>query len=93
MASTLDVVKVALRIPSTVTLYDTELNSLIEAAAATMRDSGVNLEREDSAVIDSASIMFVKSNFGNRPDAERCKEAFDAIVRQRALIDWGASDA
>lgn len=93
MASTLSVIKTALRVPSSVTMYDDELNALIEAATAIMSGAGVDLERESVDVINAACICYVKANFGSRADADRNGTAFNSIVKQRALVKWGDVDA
>lgn len=83
-----DYVKVALRISSTTTTYDTEITDLINAAKADLELSGVLNEFVDdtNALIKQAIITYVKANFGwDNPDADRLQRAYDMLKSHLTL--------
>lgn len=80
-----DTVKVALRIAPDVTIYDSEIFGLIEAAKIELEESNIDVSIDDE-LIRTAIIMFVKSHFGyDNTDSEKQLRAFRAIQRKLAL--------
>ena len=64
--------KQSLSIISSATLKDDEIELLIKAGIADLKRLGINaLEMTEDSLIQSAIIMFVKSNFGNTDIKEK----------------------
>lgn len=61
-------VKAALRIASTITTYDTELQDLIDAAKLDMGIAGIETLADSNKLIIRAVITYCKLNFGNPGD-------------------------
>jgi len=89
MATILQAAKLALRITSANTSYDTEIQDLIDSASADMIESGVSSSKAysyDDPMIRRAVITFCKANFGwDNPDAERLGQSFAAQVTKIAV--------
>lgn len=86
----LDGVKIALRISSTSTIYDTEITDLINAALSDLILSGVS---ETKATIDTtdslikrAVVIYCKANFGwDNPDSEKFKNSYEMLKSHLTL--------
>ena len=89
--STLDNVKMALRI--TTTAYDSELTYLIAAAKLDLGVAGVVVPDTLDALVERAIITYCKLHFGIPDDAERLKRAYDEqkaqLVTATGYTDWG----
>lgn len=84
----LDDVKVALRIASATTAYDSEISDLIAAAKSDLGLSGVLSEHisDTDILIKRAIITYVKANFGwDNPDADRLQKAYDLLKMHLTL--------
>lgn len=79
----LELVKVALRVTSNA--YDTELNSLIEAAKLDLGIAGVELPSTLDAICKQAIITYCKCNFGSPDDYDRLKAAYDEQKAQLSM--------
>ena len=78
----LDQAKIALRVDNEA--FDEEIEMLIEAAKLDLQESGIDLSSNDG-LINTAIIMFVKSNFGyDNLDSGKQFRAYDAINRKMA---------
>lgn len=64
MDKLLKLAKQSLSIVETATAKDEEIKMWINAAIADLKRQDIDTEKDDS-LIDSAIVMFVKSNFGN----------------------------
>lgn len=86
----LDDVKLALRISSATTTYDTEINGLIAAAQADLTGSGVDETKASAAtdaLIKHAIITYVKAHFGsNNPDSEKLQASYAMMLNKLALL-------
>lgn len=73
----------ALRIPSDVTAYDSEISVLIDAARSELRAGGVSSDKaadDEDGSIRLAIMTYVRANFGmDNPDADRLTAAFDSM--------------
>ena len=79
----LDKTKIALRVDNDA--FDEEIAMLIDAAKSDLQESGIDLSVEDG-LIDTAILMFVKSNFGyDNLDSGKQLRAYEAIKRKLAL--------
>jgi len=79
----LDQAKIALRVDNEA--FDEEIEMLIEAAKLDLQESGIDLSSNDG-LINTAIIMFVKSNFGyDNLDSGKQLRAYEAIKRKMAL--------
>jgi len=80
-------VKLALRV--TTTDFDTEIQSLIDAAVADLTLAGVAAEKAQSTtdpLIKRAVITYCKANFGfANPDADRLQRAYDSLKSHLSL--------
>ena len=89
--STLDNVKMALRI--TTTAYDSELTYLIAAAELDLGVAGVVVPDTLDALVERAIITYCKVNFGIPEDAERLKRSYDEqkaqLVTATGYTNWG----
>lgn len=82
----LEDVKLALRISNTV--YDSEVNDLIESARLDLIQSGVSSELANSEdpLIKRAITTYCKANFGyDNPEAERFQEAYNMLKQHLSL--------
>ncbi len=87
----LDDAKLALRISSANTAYDSEVADLIAAAQEDLVESGVAGTVAKAAdpvtLIKRAIITYVKANFGwNNPDSDRLKMSYDTQTQKLSLI-------
>ncbi|MBO7669901.1 MAG: phage gp6-like head-tail connector protein [Oscillospiraceae bacterium] len=91
----LETVRTALRI--TTNLYDSELESLIDAALGDLGIAGVNSTLTNDPLVVRAVITYVRCHFGNPPDYDRLKAAYDEQKAQlqtaTGYTDWGDGDA
>lgn len=89
--STLDNVKMALRI--TTTAYDSELTYLIAAAELDLGVAGVVVPDTLDALVERAIITYCKMHFGIPDDAERLKRSYDEqkaqLVTATGYTVWG----
>lgn len=87
----IDDVKLALRV--TATAYDTEIQSLINAAEADLGIAGVVLPDELDDICKRAIITYCRVNFGSPADYERMKASYDEQKAQLSMAtgytDWG----
>lgn len=79
----LELVKMALRI--TTTAYDTELNSLIEAAKSDLGIAGVVLPETLDDVCKRAIVTYCKMNFGEPDHYDRLKASYDEQKAQLSM--------
>ena len=91
----LEAVRMALRI--TTNAYDSELDSLIGAALGDLGIAGVDNTLTDDPLVVRAVITYCRCHFGNPPDYERLKAAYDEQKAQlqtaTGYTDWGNADA
>lgn len=82
--------KSALRLTGS-TIYDDEINNLLEAAETDLVESGVVgsvAQNNMDPLVRMAKIVYVKAHFGyNNPDAEALKEDYRARVCKMVLLD------
>lgn len=84
----LNSVKVSLRINSSNTAYDNEINDLIEAAKLDLRISGIasTLIVDSDPLIRQAIITYVKAYFGyDNSDSEKLKESYSLLKKHLAI--------
>lgn len=85
----LDDVKQALRISSTNTIFDIEINDLISATRLDLIQSGVSSIKandDTDALIKRAIITYSKANFGyDNPEANRFQQSYDMLKIHLAL--------
>ncbi len=79
----LELVKMALRI--TTTAYDTELNSLIEAAKSDLGIAGVVLPETLDDICKRAIVTYCKMNFGDPDHYDRLKASYDEQKAQLSM--------
>ena len=87
----LDDVKAAMRI--TVSVYDSEISSLIDSAKLDLGIAGVVIPDEIDALVTRAIITYCRANFGSPDDYDRLKAAYDEQKAQLQMAsgytDWG----
>lgn len=87
----LEAAKLALRI--TVNDYDSEIQSLIDAAKLDLGIAGVTLSANLDALEQRAVLTYVRAFFGSPDDFERLKAAYDEQKAQLQMAtgytDWG----
>ena len=78
-------VKLALRIINSA--YDSEINSLIDAAKRDLSLSGVSRSEDISdPLIKQAIIFYCKANFGiSNPESERYQKSYDTLKNHLSL--------
>jgi hypothetical protein len=95
MAALTDAVRLAMRI--TTTAFDAELDSLVDAALGDQKIAGVDSELITDPLVARAVITYCRCHFGNPPDYERLKAAYDEQKAQlqtaTGYTDWGDADA
>lgn len=95
MAALTDAVRLAMRI--TTTAFDAELDSLVDAALGDLKIAGVDSELITDPLVVRAVITYCRCHFGNPPDYERLKAAYDEQKAQlqtsTGYTDWGDADA
>lgn len=83
----LDDCKLALRINNTV--FDNEINDLINASRQDLILSGIALLKandDTDALIKRAITIYVKANFGfDNPDSERLQQSYNSLKTSLAL--------
>ena len=86
----LDKVKLALRVSGTV--FDLEIQDLIDAAKLDLQISGVVKVDEEDALIQRAIIVYCKANFGyDNNEAERFEKSYDMLKQHLSLAgDYNA---
>nr|DAG67476.1 MAG TPA: head to tail adaptor [Caudoviricetes sp.] len=94
--TTLEKVKLALRI--TASVFDVELNGLIQAAIADLMLAGVRADiKPDDPLIERAVITYCKANFGEADQYDRLKASYDEqkaqLMSATGYTDWGDSNA
>lgn len=87
----LEEAKTALRI--TVNDYNTEIQTLIDAAKLDLGVAGVQLGEEPDPLVKRAILTYVRCNFGSPDDYDRLKAAYDEQKAQLQMAtgytDWG----
>lgn len=94
--TTLEKVKLALRI--TASVFDVELNGLIQAAIADLMLAGVRADiKPEDPLIERAVITYCKANFGEADQYDRLKAAYDEqkaqLMSATGYTDWGDGNA
>lgn len=94
--TTLEKVKLALRI--TASVFDAELNGLIQTAIADLMLAGVRADiKPDDPLIERAVITYCKANFGEADQYDRLKASYDEqkaqLMSATGYTDWGDGDA
>ena len=80
----LEKVKLALRISNTV--FDAEIEDLIEAACMDLKIAGVVIINIDDPLIMRAVIIYCKANFGlDNKDSEKYQKSYDMLKQHLAL--------
>lgn len=88
MDKLLKITKESLSIIATATLKDTEIKMWIQAGIADLRRQGIDAtEDTDKPLLQSAIVMFVKSNFGNVDikEKELAQNAYKSICANLGL--------
>ena len=67
--------KLALRI--TTNAFDTEINTLLDAAFLDMGIAGVTISGAVDALVKTAAITYVRAHFGSPADYDRLKKSYD----------------
>lgn len=85
-------VKAAMRI--TVTAYDAEITSLINAAVLDLGIAGITVPDAIDALVTRAIITYCRCNFGSPDDYDRLKAAYDEQKAQLQMSSnyhiWGS---
>jgi len=92
----LEDVKKALRISSSNTAFDTEVQDLIEGARLDLQQSGVSSDKtndEQDALIKRAITTYAKAQFGyDNPEAERFQRSYEMLKQHLSLAgDYNAT--
>ena len=82
-ATTLTAVRLALRL--TTTAYDSELESLIDAALLDLGVAGVTIDSTSDALVLRAIITYARMNFGSPDDYDRLKASYDEQKAQMGM--------
>lgn len=84
-------VKLALRV--TTTAFDSEIDSLIDAAKLDLGVAGVVIPSTIDALVQTAVITYVRLRFGQPDDYDRLKRAYDEQKAQLSMCTgytkWG----
>ena len=80
---TLDAVKLAMRVVTTE--FDTEIQTLIEAAKKDMGIAGVAIPSADEPIVNRAIITYCKTNFGEPDEYDRLKASYDEQKAQLSM--------
>lgn len=82
--------KMALRI--TTNAFDSEIESLLNAALLDLGVAGVIVPAEVNALVQQACITYVRANFGQPDDYDRLKRSYDEQKAQLSTCtgytDW-----
>jgi len=85
--------KLALRVVTTA--YDSEFETLIDAAVLDLGIAGVLLPSELDALVNTAINTYVKLHFGEPDDYDRLKKSYDEQKAQLATAtgytNWGGA--
>lgn len=83
----LDLTKQCLSIVKTATLKDDEIKMWINAAIVDLKNKGIDSSKKQDSLIQSAIVMFVKSNFGSTDIKEKqlAKETYDLLCVNLSL--------
>ena len=81
--TTLPAVKMALRV--TTNAYDSELNTLINAALLDMGVAGVTNDDDTDALVLRAIVTYCRLNFGKPDDYDRLKASYDEQKAQLSM--------
>ena len=81
--TTLPMVKMALRV--TTNAYDSELNTLINAALLDMGVAGVTNDDDTDALVLRAIVTYCRLNFGKPDDYDRLKASYDEQKAQLSM--------
>lgn len=81
--TTLPAVKMALRV--TTNAYDSELNTLINAALLDMGIAGVTNDDDTDALVLRAIVTYCRLNFGKPDDYDRLKASYDEQKAQLSM--------
>ena len=93
MASTtlVNAAKLAARI--TTTAFDTQINSLLDAAMLDMGVAGVEVPETLDALVETAAITYFLMHFGQPDNYDRLKASYDEqkaqLVTCTGYTDWG----
>lgn len=93
MASTtlVNAAKLAARI--TTTAFDTQINSLLDAAMLDMGVAGVEVPETLDALVETAAITYFLMHFGDPDNYDRLKASYDEqkaqLVTCTGYTDWG----
>lgn len=82
-SATLTAVKMALRV--TTNAYDSELNTLINAALLDMGIAGVTNDDDTDALVLRAIVTYCRLNFGKPDDYDRLKASYDEQKAQLSM--------
>lgn len=82
-STTLPAVKMALRV--TTTAYDSELNTLINAALLDMGIAGVTNDDDTDEIVLRAIITYCRLHFGKPDDYDRLKASYDEQKAQLGM--------
>lgn len=82
-ATTLTAVRLALRL--TTTAYDSELESLIDAALLDLSVAGVTIDSTSDALVLRAIITYARMDFGSPDDYDRLKASYDEQKAQMGM--------
>ena len=80
----LTAVKLALRIASTTTVFDSELTGLIAAALLDLGLAGVEVPEGSNMLVQTAVITYCRMHFGQPDDYDRLKRSYDEQKAQMA---------
>lgn len=80
-------VKLALRIASETTEFDSELNTLISASLLDLGIAGVNGEQVsvENALVNRAIVTYCKANFGQPDNHDDLKKSYDEQKAQLSM--------
>lgn len=86
--------KLALRV--TTNAFDSEIQSLLDAALLDLGVAGVIVPAKANALVQQACITYVRMNFGQPDDYDRLKRSYDEQKAQLAtctgFTDWGLAN-
>lgn len=96
MSELLKITKQSLSIVETATLKDEEIKMLINAGIADLKRQGINASKNiEDSLVQSAIIMFVKSNFGNTDikEKELAQKTYSLLCNNLGLsLDYKLKD-
>ena len=93
MASTALVTSAKLAARITTTAFDTQINSLLDAALLDMGVAGVEVPDTIDALVETAAITYFLMHFGDPDNYDRLKASYDEqkaqLVTCTGYTDWG----